>query len=148
MAMVPAMRVRSQGAKRKLGETDSEVEMRMTMAEVLAHQARVNKAPASERAPYDGEESDVHQKIIEHCKRMGWVYRRDRMDRASTGQVGWPDFSIACRDGKAAFIECKRKGGKPTTEQAGTIHWLKSLGHVAAVVWSYEEFCEVVKGLR
>lgn len=122
--------------------------MRMTLADVLAHQAKVNKAPASAVEPYDGEESDVHQKITDHCKSMGWYYERDRMDKKSRGEIGAPDFTIAARDGKSAFIECKRKGSKPTVKQAGNIHWLKSLGHVAAVVWSYEEFCEVVKGLR
>jgi len=98
--------------------------------------------------PYDGEESDVHEKIIEHCKLKGWAFRRDRMDKRTTGQLGWPDFSIACREGKMVFVECKRKGSKLTPEQAATLHWLCSLGHVAIAVWSYEDFEQTVRGMK
>lgn len=119
-----------------------------TMEWANAQNAKRMAKQASTLAPYDGEESDVHQKIIDHCKSMGWYYERDRMDKKTRGEVGAPDFTIAAREGRSAFIEVKRKGSKPTVKQAGNIHWLKSLGHVAEVVWSYEEFCEVVKGLK
>lgn len=98
--------------------------------------------------PYDGLESDLHQKIIDYCKSMMWPYCRNRMDKKSTAQVGWPDLTICCRNGVTVFIEVKRKGGKPTPQQMGTVAWLQSLGHIAAFVWSYEEFLEKVRELK
>ncbi len=99
-------------------------------------------------APYDGEESDVHHKIIEHCKSKGWYFEHDRTDKKTRGIIGAPDFTICCREGKTVFCEVKKKGGKLTTEQHATLHWLSSLGHIAFAAWSYEEFCENVKGLK
>ncbi len=61
------------------------------------------------------------------------------MDRRSTVAVGTPDFAIFMDRGKIVCLECKRPGGKATRKQLETIAHLKHLGHVAAVVDSWED---------
>lgn len=88
---------------------------------------------------YDGPESDIHEKIISYCRLRTWFVVHSRMDRKATTATGVPDFIIATRSG-TLWIECKRKGSKPTPEQRDANYWLQSLGHAAHIVWSYEEF--------
>ncbi len=125
--------------------------MRLTLSYVMNHQAKLEaaklrkagKAPAVSRAVED--ESKLQKQIEAECMRRKWYYVRSRMDQATTQRVGVPDFIIAGDFGKTYWIEAKAKGKKPTFDQAGAIHWLKYLGHTAAVVWSFEEFLEIVK---
>jgi hypothetical protein len=83
-------------------------------------------------------EADLHDQILEHCRCNGWYVLHSRMDRRSTITVGAPDFCIALPSGKTCWIECKRRGGKPTPAQRGAIMVLHLLGHSAAVVDSFE----------
>ncbi len=87
----------------------------------------------------------LHEKIAGHCKMKGWYVVHSRMDMPATNGLGTPDFIIATRSG-TFYIEAKRKGKKPTAEQRSAIHWLKTLGHTAEIVWSFDEFLEVAKG--
>lgn len=92
----------------------------------------------------DAPESELHNKIMAYCDSKGWLYRRDRMDKRTTGPVGFPDFVIFMDHGKAVFIECKRRGGKPTPAQMATICWARKLGFIAEVVESLEGFLKVI----
>jgi hypothetical protein len=67
------------------------------------------------------------------------------MDRKTTQAPGVPDFIIALEDGRTLWVEAKAKGGKLRPEQAAWLSGLRSLGHVAAAVWSFDEFLQVVK---
>lgn len=79
-------------------------------------------------------ERDLHDEIIALCRSKGWFYVHSRMDRKSTTGVGVPDFCIALPNGKTVWLECKRKGGKPTTAQNAALAQLQRLGHAAYVV--------------
>lgn len=89
-------------------------------------------------------ESDLHQDIIDLCKRRGWFYVRSRMDRRSTQAPGVPDFIVAADDGKTIWIECKAKGNKPSNEQLATITFLKAKGHAAAICYNMADVMELV----
>ncbi len=123
----------------------------MSLADVLAHQARIAKnrgtldAPPSEGVT---DESDLHDRIIAECRRRGYVIVHSRMDRRTTTAVGTTDFVIAADRGRTLWLECKTVKGKLTREQEATIHWLKGLGHVAEVIRSFEAFRAIVDNLR
>lgn len=94
--------------------------------------------------PYDGLESDIHQRILDYANSKGWAVVHSRMDKRSTIGIGCPDFILGADNSKTFWLECKRKGGKPTTEQLGRILMLRMLGHLAFIIYSYEEFLAVV----
>lgn len=91
-------------------------------------------------------ESDLHEAIINECNRRGWCAVHSRMDRATTVQIGTPDFIIFADAGRVFAVECKSKTGKLSTEQLATQAWLKRLGHTLHVVRSFREFIEVIDG--
>lgn len=103
------------------------------------HVGRDSVALPGGRPAEPARERDLHDDIIDLCRQQGWYYIHSRMDRRSTVQVGAPDFVIALPGGKTVWLECKRKGGKVTTSQQGTLLQLKLLGHIASVVYSLEE---------
>lgn len=87
----------------------------------------------------------LHEQIDAYARSKGWLVIHSRTDKPATNSRGTPDFILGADNGVTYWIECKRKGSKPTTEQLGMILMLKLLGHKAAIVWSFEEFLEVVK---
>ena len=89
-------------------------------------------------------ESELHDQIAAYCRSRKWYFVHSRMDRRTTTAKGVPDFIIACDDGQTLWVECKRKGAKPSIEQLGTNQWLKCLKHRAHIVWSYDEFLQHV----
>lgn len=122
--------------------------MRMTQADVDAHQARHRPKQVEPKDAFTGPESDLHDKIIAECRRRRWYFVRSRMDKRSTNQAGTPDFIIAA-DAKfdqvwTYWIEVKRKGSKLTPEQTATKHVLLSLGHRYATIFSFEQFLSFV----
>lgn len=100
---------------------------------------------ASELPQHEGLESGLHDKILDYATSKGWAIVHSRMDKRSTVGIGTPDFILGADNGVTYWIEAKRKGGKPTIEQLGRILMLKTLGHKAAIVYSFEEFLEVVR---
>lgn len=119
--------------------------MRMTLAAVLAHEARLNPrhdAPGGEGC---SDEAKLHDAIIEVCKARGFYYVHSRMDRATTTALGVVDFVIAADNGKTYWIEAKARKKKPTREQAGTLLWLNNLGHKTAVVRNLDEFLKAIE---
>lgn len=64
----------------------------------------------------------------------------------STGlPQGFPDlFGVRRRDGKAVFIEVKKRGGKVSLEQKHFIETMRSFGAVAGICYSAEEAVKLV----
>lgn len=120
--------------------------MRMSLAAVLAHEARLKAGKANGSPPNEGVEYEakLHEQIIEACQQRGWYFVRSRMDRPTTQQKGVPDFIIAAH-GKTYWVEAKAKGKKLTREQNGTLHWLQHLGHPAGMVYSLADFLALIE---
>lgn len=89
-------------------------------------------------------EADLHDKIEAELKRRRIYYVHSRMDRATTTQLGVTDFVIAMPNGKTLWMECKRHGGKLSTEQNITRHVLLASGHWHEVVYSMKQFLELL----
>jgi hypothetical protein len=97
-------------------------------------------------------ERKLHEAIIAHCDKQSprWKYIHARMDKPSTIGLGAPDFVIFVPPNsemhrRVFCIECKRKGQKPTPEQLAWHKEMEMLGHRVHVVFSMEQFLEIVK---
>ena len=118
---------------------------RMTLAEVLAHNAKVSgKALPAGEAIAAGTEKKLHQKISEDLTARRWFFVHSRCDRPTTQAAGVPDFIIAKPDGVTIWIECKAKGGKLSVEQNVTRHVLLALDHRFALVYSFADYLKAV----
>jgi len=108
---------------------------------------RINRAIGRPKsgAPGAEDEGELHNQILAYCRAKGWSVVHSRMDVPQTAGVGTPDFVIALPNGVTIWIEAKAKKRKPSMEQLAWIATLKKLGHRAAVVWSFEQFLEIVK---
>jgi hypothetical protein len=93
----------------------------------------------------DQPEAKLHDDIIAECRTRGWFVVHSRMDRPTTTALGVTDFIIALPAGVTWWVEAKRKGKKPTPAQMGVGVMLKHLAHRHAVVYSIEQFRELVK---
>jgi predicted type IV restriction endonuclease len=118
--------------------------MSFSQADYLAMLARTNRERVVDSANQETREADLHDKIEDYCTSKGWMTCHSRMDRPTTTQLGIPDFIVAADGGITYWIEAKRKGSKPTPNQLARIAWAKKLGHRAAIVWSFEEFLDVI----
>jgi hypothetical protein len=95
----------------------------------------------------DGQESELHQKIISECQTRRWYFIRSKMHKKSTINPGAADFTIFGQKFGAPFVysvECKAKGKKQSQEQVIAMHSLKSTGHHYAVVYSFAEFLKEI----
>ena len=112
-------------------------------ADVIRHNSRVAGVTQPEAKASSGgaveRERDLHDAIEAYCRSKGYLYRHDRMDRATTGQVGWADFTIFMPHKRCLFLECKAKGKKPTPEQSAMLAHAANFGFVAKVVDNYED---------
>lgn len=107
-------------------------------------QAARSKLLASNPAEKEIGPGGLHEQITEHCRAKGWPFVHSRTDQKTTCALGTPDFIIAGKNGATYWVECKRAGSKPTTQQLGMILMLQSLGHKAAIVYSYQNFLDLV----
>lgn len=89
-------------------------------------------------------EADLHNDIIEECKRRQWIVFHGSMAHRAMRTPGEPDFVILAEYKKVYLIECKSKTGKLTTEQLGIAMWSERLGHKVHVVRSMAEFLTVI----
>lgn len=119
--------------------------MRMTLAEVLAHQARVASAthrnldvPASADAVED--ESELHAQIIAHCRKQGWLFFHGSMAHKSRRTLGEPDFTILPGNGRILLIECKSARGKRSPAQLAVAAHAAKQGVTIPVVSSMADF--------
>ena len=118
-----------------------------TMAQVEAHNARVSKfgapkhvVPASNKA-----EVELHNEILDYCRRRGWIALHSSMAEPTARTLGEFDFTILADKGRVFFVEVKTAKGKLTLEQAGLHLWATKLGHRPHVVRSLSEFESLCK---
>lgn len=115
----------------------------LSSAELAIIQARQSpKLRVSSSGEFD--ESLLQQRIVEECRRRGWLAFRGSMAHKTFRTKGEPDFHIYADEGRVFTVECKTRTGKLSSEQLGVIVWASKLGHVVHVVRSFEEFLEVV----
>lgn len=131
--------------------------MRMTLASVIAHEARLKAG----KEPASGEgverEGDLHDEIIAECKKRGWIYFHGSTAHLTKRTIGEPDFTVLGfveenwigepqkrRVPKVWFVECKTKTGKLSPEQLGLKLWAEKLGHTIHTIRSLEDFLKVV----
>lgn len=98
-------------------------------------------------APFDAveREAELHDAILQECRRRGWYVVHARMDAPTTVSLGCPDFIIAADNGVAWWIEAKSRQGKATLAQQAIAAWLRKLGHRYALVRSISEFLKAVQ---
>ena len=120
--------------------------MRLSLAEYLTIQARIDSNSVRRGTEPVERESDLHNDIIAHCNAQWprWKFIHCRTDRRSTIAIGAPDFVIFLPHGRVLCLECKRKNAKPTTEQIAWQKEMQLLGHAVHVVRSMEEFQKLI----
>jgi len=90
---------------------------------------------------------DLHEPIMAYCNRQ-WPrikYIRARSDMPSGITVGCHDFTLFLPGNRTLCIECKKKDGKVSVEQAGWIKEMAMLEHIVHIVRSMEEFYALVE---
>lgn len=122
-----------------------------TVADIEAHNSRISgqrvkpeEKPLLKASACD-EESVLHDRIIRHCRENGWLYFHGSMAHKSYRTKGENDFHILMPGGRVAFIECKKKDGKLSPDQRAVIAMAERLGTKIHVVYSFEQFLEIVK---
>jgi hypothetical protein len=121
-----------------------------TQADVEQFNAKHSPTASVDSGPVPGcdDESQLHNQIMLYCERRGWIALHGSMAHKTKRTVGELDFTICADAGRTFFIEIKVKGRKVSIEQAAMIAHLKKLGHLAVVVWSFEEFLSVLTSDR
>lgn len=115
----------------------SSEQFRQMQARVGASIGPVKASEAAER------EADLQAEIEAECRRRGWMPFRQRMDRAATMPVGFPDFVIMANDGRVIWIEAKAGKRKPSLEQRAMHAVAARLGHTVHVIRTMQEFYAV-----
>lgn len=92
------------------------------------------------------DEGELHNEIFDYCRSKGWIPLHGSMANRTHRTEGEWDFTIVADNKRVFFIECKKKGGKVTTEQAGLIMQAARLGHQVYVVYSMDDFLKVIHG--
>lgn len=88
-------------------------------------------------------EKELQNQIYNWLRLRGITAIRSRMDRATSNNVGTPDFLLAVH-GRAVALEVKLPGRKPTDEQMGMLLKLAADGWEAKVVYSLDEARAIV----
>lgn len=89
-------------------------------------------------------EKDLQRQIADWLRLHDIPFHAARMDRRTTGPVGWPDFTFALRPqgqryGVPVAIEVKLPGRKPDEEQQEVLRQLAGSGWAVAIVHSLDE---------
>lgn len=96
-------------------------------------------------------EKDLHQLIGNDLNRRGIFGVHSRMDKKTSQKKGVPDwiFALPRPDGAAlpVAIECKRPGERLTEDQEYVRDLMVKNGWFYSVVYSFEEYAEVIRGL-
>ena len=115
------------------------------------HKIRAKLEKVDANAPVE-READLHQMIVDECKRRGWIAFHGSMAHSTFRTPGEPDFIILPDVGRMShfksnvwLIECKTRKGKLSPAQLAIHAWAAKLGHTVHVVRSFAEFLEVVK---
>jgi hypothetical protein len=80
-------------------------------------------------------ERDLQNQIRSLLSLRGIVFYQARMDRRTTGTIGWPDFSFAV-NGRAMAWECKLPGKDLDPEQKRVIAQMEANGWLVLIVRS------------
>ena len=121
--------------------------MRWTEDQLRAYELR--QAPKHRSAmPEDAveDESQLHREIVQECAHRGWMALHGSMAHKTFRVIGEPDFQILADKGRTFYLECKKKGSKPTKEQQLFLAWARKLGHVAEVVYSVGQVRDIFDG--
>lgn len=81
-------------------------------------------------------ESSIVARIMSALRKRGAYVVK--LHGGPTQQAGLPDLLVV-HEGRVAFLEVKRPGGKPTPLQEHTMTQLRNHGATACVVWSVED---------
>ena len=84
-------------------------------------------------------ESKIQSRIIGYLRANGYFVTK----LSVTSTTGIPDV-LAIKDGKALFVEVKRKGNKPSELQLYRIKELQSYGAECIVAYSIEDLVKIV----
>lgn len=122
--------------------------MPISHADYLMMLQRISKRPAQPCCGQPVEdESELHQAILDECKRRGWIALHGSMAHRTMRTIGEMDFVCLCDCGRVLLIEAKSKTGKLRPEQAALHAWAAKLGHTVHVVRNMAEFLEACKSV-
>lgn len=99
------------------------------------HACEGKKQPMSEK--------QIERKLVEEVRKMGGIAPK----LVSPGLDGMPDRLVLMPDGKMAFVELKRPGGKPRPIQRLRSRQLVAMGYGVYVVDGIEQIGEVLDGI-
>ncbi len=98
---------------------------------------------------WPGLEGELHELFATDCLRRGVEIIRSRMDKKSTIEDGWPDFSCfyagADADTRACFIEFKNRTGRLRKDQVIVIDRLRKAGLPVLVTGDFAEAVAFLK---
>ncbi len=92
-------------------------------------------------------EAHQHELFAHYLAKEGLPFIHARMDRESTIQVGWPDFTIVYQ-GRALCIEFKHGKGKVKPEQTRWLETLNLTGTPAHVCRDIEDAISLTKAFK
>lgn len=88
-------------------------------------------------------ESTIQDAFAKWLTGSGIQFRRDRMDRATTGTIGWPDFTIIIGN-RVLLIEMKTEKGAVSREQKELHERFKATGTTVHICRSADAAVELV----
>jgi hypothetical protein len=89
-------------------------------------------------------EAEMQDAISRWLTEQKLPFHQSRMDRETTGPIGWPDFGIF-KNGKCLFIETKFEKGKLSADQIACHEALSAAGCKVHVCRSVGAAIELVK---
>lgn len=113
--------------------------------EQMQSRLRLN-VPDEKRKRVSGDvaaESELHEQIIQECRRRLWPFVHSRMDKKTRTKKGVPDFVICADRGRTIWIEAKGPETKISPEQRIFIAMAKKLGTIVHVCRSMDQVMEL-----
>jgi hypothetical protein len=107
---------------------------------IIADSGYVLDETAKEKLAGVEREAELHNQILDECRKRGWIALHGSMAHRSRRTVGEEDFIIRADHGRVFWIEAKAKAGKLSTAQLGMHMHAERLGHKTHIVRSFEEF--------
>lgn len=100
--------------------------------------------PAVESKADQQSEKELQELCANYLRQLDIPFNRNRMDRKSSGTVGWPDFSFPFR-GKFFAVEFKVGSNHTSPEQARCLAAIERNGGIAVVIRDFEAFRQLLK---
>lgn len=125
--------------------------VRMSDEQVWRHEAKLRKPQKSLttfeklKEELDEDERKLQEHIAQYLRMRKIPFFRQRMDKRTTGTLGWPDFSFVLPGGKACFFECKVAGRKLTEEQEQVRQRLVAAGANYSIIYDLAQAIAAVK---